>query len=258
MKLSIITVTLNDLAGLQRTLVSLAGQSASQFEQWVIDGGSTDGTDEWLARHQPAWKFHFLSEKDDGVYDAMNKGTAHATGEYVWFLNAGDTCAETTTIEAILRQLEEDAATDVLYGRVWARSEYGLRSVGEPVTQCDFSTRMPLCHQGIVYRRNLLRRLPYPTEYRIVSDWIVTRTFLERGAVFRFFDRYFAVYDLTGVSSRNHVNALKEMLRHEKTVWAKFRVLVGQGGHILSLWTAKKTGLYHMYKKLQHSRPGKA
>ena len=257
MKLTIVTVTFNNLAGLQKTLGSLAAQSSLAFEQWVIDGGSTDGTGDWLARYRPAWSFHFLSEADQGVYPAMNKGTDRATGEYVWFLNAGDTCAETTTVGHIIHSLGENAAIDVLYGRVWARSDYGLRSVGGPVTRRDFFTRMPLCHQGIVYRRSLLCELPYPTEYHIISDWIVTRALFERGANFHFIDCFFAIFDLTGVSSRAHTSGLKEMLRYEKTGWARSRVLVCHGGHLLGLWAAKKTGLYHLYKKRQHARAPK-
>ena len=86
---SIITVTYNAVDTLERTIRSVISQR-EHIEYIIIDGGSTDGTQEIVDVYK-SYISYFVSEKDSGIYDAMNKGLKAATGEYVWFLNAGDT-----------------------------------------------------------------------------------------------------------------------------------------------------------------------
>ncbi len=107
MKLSIITINYNDAVGLQRTLDSVRSQTFTDYEQIIVDGGSTDGSvdiikslianSEWLTAHPLKW----VSEPDKGVYDAQNKGIAMATGEYCFFLNSGDIFCNDTVLERI-------------------------------------------------------------------------------------------------------------------------------------------------------------
>ena len=98
MTLAIITITRNDLAGLRRTLASVEAQTTPPAEHWIIDGASTDGTREFLAALPPHPARHVVSEPDNGIYDAMNKGVARASADYVWFLNSGDACADSTIV----------------------------------------------------------------------------------------------------------------------------------------------------------------
>src|SRR6266498_2998001 len=87
--ISIITVVLNMKDGLERTVRSVAGQTYSDIEFVVIDGGSTDGTLDLIKKYEDKISY-WSNEKDEGIYDAMNKGLRKAKGDYVWFLNAGD------------------------------------------------------------------------------------------------------------------------------------------------------------------------
>jgi len=257
MKLSVITVCLNNLVGLRQTLDSLASQDTRAFESNVIDGNSTDGTREYLASYTPEWPLRFRCESDAGIYDAMNKGVRDARGEYVWFLNAGDTCAQNTTIATILTTLKSVPDIDLLYGKVWFKSEHGLRSVGKRVNSRAFHTMMPICHQGIIYRRETLLANPFSTEYTVISDWIVTRALFERGASSCFLNRHLAIYPLDGASSREQMTALREKLNYEKTWRGKARVLLLHGTHAFALWFAKQTGFYDWYKKrrlIPHNR----
>ncbi len=90
MKISIITISLNDVENLKRTLESVRAQSFTSFEHIVMDGFSNDGTQEFLKQlNYPQLKF--TSEKDSGLYNAMNKGILKCSGDYIVFLNAGDT-----------------------------------------------------------------------------------------------------------------------------------------------------------------------
>lgn len=253
MKLSIVTICLNDLKGLKRTLGSLEEQTRSDFEQWVIDGGSTDGTPELLTGYRPAWALGWISERDGGLYDAMNKGLARSTGEYVWFLNSGDYCVDGTSVEKILAALEANPGIDMLYGRVWYESEFGRRPVGGPVSARDFDAGMPVCHQGVIYRTDLLRRRPYPTDWRLISDWIVTRDLFREGARAQFLDTFLAVYDLGGASA-DHWSYLREQLRYEKRLPVRLKLLCLSGGRYSLIWLSKKLAFYRLVKTWQHRR----
>ena len=254
MRLSIVTVCRENLAGLRDTLASLDAQTDRTFELRVVDGASVDGTPDFLASRTKFPDFSYASEPDHGVFDAMNRGVRSCTGSHVWFLNAGDTCADPSVVGRIRQTLEEDGTVDVLYGRVWIVSTYGRRSVGAPVSSRAFRASMPVCHQGIIYRREVLLGHPYPTEYHLISDWIVTRQLFETGARCRFLDVHLACYNMEGASSRQHAALVREMLRYERTLAGKARVLLITGGRYAALWLAHRTGLYVLYKRWQHQR----
>ena len=105
-KISIVTVTYNNLIGLKKTIQSIENQSCGDFEYIIIDGLSNDGTREFIAEKKETLKhklqhFLFISEIDNGIYDAMNKGTRYAGNDYILFLNAGDTFYDKDVIEDI-------------------------------------------------------------------------------------------------------------------------------------------------------------
>lgn len=254
MTLAVVTVTLNNLHGIRQTVESLDAQSSPPDQHWIIDGGSTDGTLEYLAALPTRPGRRFLSESDNGIFDAMNKGTALATADFIWFLNAGDTCAGTSAIARIRATLATPAATDGLYAKVWFKSSYGLRSVGGPVKPDAFRSQMPVCHQGIIYSRAALLANPYPAGFRLISDWIVTRSLFERGARFAYLDEHIAVYDLGGVSSRSHFAIVREKIRYETRLAAKLRIAIVCGVRAGALHLSKITGLHHVYKRRQHAR----
>ena len=101
MKLSIITINYNNLAGLQKTMESVFSQTCKDFEYIVIDGASTDGSAEYIRAHADQLTY-WVSEKDTGIYNAMNKGVRAAKGEYLLMLNSGDFLVDDRVIERIL------------------------------------------------------------------------------------------------------------------------------------------------------------
>lgn len=253
-RLTIVTICYNDLEGLKKTIESLRCQSSHDFEQVIVDGGSSDGTANYLKDLSCPWNFSWSSEQDRGLYDAMNKGLMRSEGEFVWFLNSGDTCASSSVVDEVQHHLGPEV--DIVYGKAWYVGPHGKKSVGKPVGPTDFLRGMPICHQSTIYRTSLLRQHTYPLEYRIVSDWVVTQRLFENTDRTDFIDMYIANFDLSGISAQNHFRVLKEKLSSETTVWNKAQVFFFVGGRFTAIWILKKTGLYSAFKHLQ-SRLGK-
>ena len=112
MKLSIITVNLNNLEGLKKTYESVVCQTFTDYEWIVIDGGSTDGSREFIEQHQDKFAY-WCSEPDKGIYNAMNKGIMRAKGEYLNFMNSGDCFACKETLAGVFNKPRKE---DILYG----------------------------------------------------------------------------------------------------------------------------------------------
>jgi putative colanic acid biosynthesis glycosyltransferase len=250
--LSVVTICYNDLTGLRKTIDSLRDQSSYDFEQWVIDGDSRDGTREYLESLRVPWQLHWISEKDKGIYDAMNKGTARISGRYVWYLNSGDYACDPHVVADILQAIEKNRDADLIYGKVFFESEFGRRPVGRPVTAEDFVASMPIAHPSLLFRRELVKERPYPTDYRIISDWIVIRSFFEEKRHSVFIDRPLVVFNLEGISSTNHWKDLREKLRYEKNLLRRLEIAAKCGGKYGLIWVAKKLGIYSVLKKRQH------
>ena len=174
MKVSIITVSYQSAATLRQTIESVLAQDYTNKEYWVIDGGSTDGSLEILKSFGSA--IQFISEKDGGIYDAMNKGLAKATGEYVMFLNAGDQFASDDTLKTILNHLSKNP--DVLYSDanfvdlkgkfMGKRSEATPHQLPQNLTWKDFKFGMLICHQAFICKKSIAPF--FSLEYQLSSD----------------------------------------------------------------------------------------
>ena len=133
--LSVITVTYNAQDTLERTLKSVQEQSYSSVEHIIMDGKSKDHTIELIRRYKNP-QIKCVSEPDKGIYDAMNKAAALATGDYLCFLNAGDTFYAADTVERMMRSFDEEAPPDILYGETAIVDNEGkflhMRRLGVP------------------------------------------------------------------------------------------------------------------------------
>lgn len=169
MKLSIITVCYNDKAGLARTLESVSNQICKDFQYIVIDGASEDGSCELLKQYDEIIDYK-VSEKDNGIYNAMNKGIAQARGEYCLFLNAGDSLYSHDTIESVLPLLGD---ADFISGDTLCTFSDGHTSVWKAVSQPTtyLMAIYSLSHQATFIHTSLLKQRPYREDLRIVSDW---------------------------------------------------------------------------------------
>ncbi|MDR0799330.1 MAG: glycosyltransferase [Dysgonamonadaceae bacterium] len=184
MTFSIITVTYNAGQWLERTIQSIINQSYKNIEYIIIDGNSTDGTLDIIQNYEikinnsqlSIFNFQFISEPDNGLYDAMNKGLAMATGDYVWFINAGDTLHSPDTLQEITAQLKKIVSLpDVIYGETMIVDAQGI-SVGRRrlkaparLTWKSFRMGMLVSHQSFIVRREIAPR--YDLNYPLTADF---------------------------------------------------------------------------------------
>jgi len=169
-KISVITVVYNGEKHIGKTIESVLNQSYSSLEYIVVDGKSTDGTLKII--EESAGHIKVISEPDEGLYDAMNKGLEVATGDYVWFLNAGDQIYGTDTVEQMMEGSEGNP--DIIYGGTMiideAQNEVGDRRLKPPdqLTWKSFRQGMVVCHQSLVVKRAMAPQ--YNLEYRFSAD----------------------------------------------------------------------------------------
>lgn len=179
MKVSIVTITYNAARTLQRTLDSVACQTYADIEHLIIDGASKDDTVAIAERYKAASRHEVViqSEPDKGLYDAMNKGLQKATGDYLVFLNAGDTLYAPDTIETVVKPTaNSQKPIAVIYGDTAITDAEGnflhLRTHRPPeqLTWKSFKQGMLVCHQSFYVLTSLARQIPYDLQYRHSAD----------------------------------------------------------------------------------------
>ena len=169
--ISIITINYNDLNGLKRTLKSVQEQTVKDFEHIIIDGNSSDGSKELIQKTKDNYSY-WVSEPDKGIYDAMNKGIAQANGNYILFLNSGDTLFKNDVLNEVQPYL--DNTTDLVYGDLFIIGENKPNFIIRYPKLLDFNffQDSSLGHPATFIKRELFDLYgTYRTDLRIVSDW---------------------------------------------------------------------------------------
>lgn len=210
MKLSIVTITYNNLEGFKKTAASVLSQNYCDYEWIVIDGGSTDGTREYVAslERQPDY---WCSEKDNGVYNAQNKGIAHARGEFVCCMNAGDTFHESVTLENVFK---ENIVADVIYGD-WVNVMNGkhiLLNAPKKITSFFFY-HGNICHQAMFVRTGLMQKYPFDENFKVYADWKAWRNLIKREYRFEYVPVVVCDFEADNGLSAQIGNALKKEYR---------------------------------------------
>lgn len=182
MKLSIITVNLNNREGLLKTIDSVVAQTFSDFEWIVIDGGSTDGSRELIEEYASHFSY-WVSESDKGIYNAMNKGVVEAKGEYLLFLNSGDWLFSDSTLDEVSILLEGD----VVYGDAnhWEHGKFKCSQHPGTMSLRLLYTSF-ICHQSTFFKRSLFDVNRYNEELKIVSDWELCIKLLFKKSTFKY------------------------------------------------------------------------
>ena len=217
MIVTIITVCRNHAQELERTIRSVESQTWQEKEYLVIDGASTDDSLDVIKAHEASIT-RWVSEPDQGIYDAMNKGVKMAQGEWVIFMNAGDTFAGDDTLQ---RVFGNPLDADVIYGDVIK---------GELVKKAEAprnAHRMFYCHQSAFVRTSCLREFPFDIRHRMSADFKLKQLYLN-GKRFRQLDFPVANFDTQGVSNKNRSAGLYDniqVIRETDRLWEQMRLL---------------------------------
>ena len=239
--ISVITVVLNGIDGIEATILSVLQQRYENVEYIVIDGGSTDGTVEVLKKYND--RITWESKPDKGIYDAMNKGALMARGDWVNFMNCGDRF-ESDSVLDLFETFKGDV--DVLYGN--AIIEYSTFEVGRKAMSMNVMWRRPpFCHQAAFVRSETVREYPFDLKFRLGSDFDLFYRLYSAGKRFQHINKFICYYDLTqGASVRNQVLSLKDrrqvVLEKHFSIfkWIYFTLLIGK--QIIALRIKKLLG----------------
>jgi len=228
--LSVVTVVYNNVADIERTMLSVLNQTYPAIEYIVIDGKSTDGTLHIIERYKDKLA-KLISEKDNGIYDAMNKGIAAATGDYIIFMNSGDEFYVNDTVARVFASAED---ADIYYGETEMMDEKGnnlgrrRHAAPEKFTWKDFKYGMSISHQAIYIKRSLIE--PYDPKYQLSADidWILRAAKKAKKIVN--VHAYVARYKVGGMSKQKHRQSLLErfdiMKKHYGLLPAAFNHVV--------------------------------
>lgn len=207
--ISVISVTFNALDDLRKTAESVWAQDYKNLEFVVIDGASVDGTAEWLRERSSDSRMLWVSEKDRGIYDAMNKGVRLCHGEWVCFMNAGDSFASPNCLSLIVKELS-NPQNDVVYGSVNVIKNFGMITV-RPRGLDLLRRKMAFCHQASLSRRSLLIEHPFNLEYPIVADYDFFHWCYTSGKTFCQVNYELANFEAeNGTSSKHRLKVLRE------------------------------------------------
>lgn len=216
-QISIVTISYNCVTEIEKTIKSVLGQDYPNVEYIVIDGGSKDGTKEIIERYADEIGY-WVSEPDGGIYNAMNKGIDAATGDWIIFMNAGDTFHEDTVLSKVFAK-QYAAEVEVIYGNVsmvFPTKGALMKSFANLKAE---SKAFDICHQGAFTRLNVLKQIHYDESYRIMADLDSFRKIYEHGGGFEYRDVVIADFDLMGISSTKPFLSCKESLRLRKVNW---------------------------------------
>jgi glycosyltransferase involved in cell wall biosynthesis len=209
-KLTVITIVYNDVKHIERTMLSVLGQTYPNIEYVIVDGLSTDGTLDIIKKYQDKIS-KLISEKDKGIYDAMNKGLAAATGDYVLFMNSGDEFYANDTVAKVFAAADD---ADIYYGETEMINEKG-ESLGqrrhkapERFTWRSFKYGMSISHQAIYVKRSIADLFNRQYELSADIDWILQAT--KKGKTIVNTHQYVAKYLVGGMSKKRHRQSLRE------------------------------------------------
>lgn len=231
---SIITVVYNSERFIKSTLDSIARQQEKNFEYIIIDGGSTDKTLDIIKQYSIVDVL--VSEKDNGLYDAMNKGLNLAHGQFVWFINSGDKLFDKTTTYDIGQVYLKNPDCDVIYGQTQLIDEKGTvlgmrkKTAPNPLTANSLKMGLMVCHQSILVKKSIASQ--YDLNYKVSADYLWVLEALEKAKNIVYADRILSSYLENGFSANNkplsNRERLKIMMQHFgffPTMWAHVKIL---------------------------------
>lgn len=245
-KLSIITINYNNRDGLRKTIESVVSQTCLDFEYVVIDGGSTDGSVDVIKEHADRIDY-WVSEKDNGIYHAMNKGVKAAHGEYTLFLNSGDYLCDDYVIANVFKH---DLNADIVCGNIFNDKGGGMNAP-EKVTM-EYFLLGCLPHPSSFIRRDLFRVHPYDERYEIGGDWeFFLFHLIQKNVTYQRIEVDITAFDTNGISSVSIGRSDEEKILAQSAISSilKPRVLADYNKYL-----GKDDVYYHLFSCIYKSR----
>lgn len=226
--LTIATVCYNAAEELEKTIQNVAKQTYPNIEYIIIDGKSKDNTVEIIKKYKDDIS-DYIIEKDNGIYDAMNKGIKMAKGDYILFMNAGDTFVSDTIIEEIFTEIYQKFESktdfpDLIYGDYTVINQTFSETVKAEALEKTWRG-MKFCHQSMLLKTNLAKKQLFSGNY-ITSDFEQVYELYRKGISFYYFSKPIANFKTDGLSSKNKIKVRfesKEIVqKHDKSLKTAF------------------------------------
>jgi glycosyltransferase involved in cell wall biosynthesis len=206
-KITIITVVFNDYQNIDKTIESIVKQTYKNIEYIIIDGASTDGTIDKISKYEGKY-YKFISEIDNGIYDAMNKGVNLSTGDWIIFINSGDFLYSNNTLDLIFSRNKYDDEFDVIYGNnqvLYPNEKKRINKAGNIKNICKGSQ---FSHQSTFTRSSLLKIIHFTNNDKLVADFRFFYKIYVSGGKFKYVDQIFASISSGGLSDRNRIDVI--------------------------------------------------
>jgi glycosyltransferase involved in cell wall biosynthesis len=232
-RISIITIVFNGAATLEKTILSIAGQSYKNIEYIIIDGKSTDSTVDLIKKYDHVIS-RWVSERDDGLYDAMNKGIEFSTGDYLWFINSGDEIYSADTLQELFTK---NQMADIYYGDTVMidsqGNEIGKRRLSPPehLQWANFLGGMVVSHQSFICSSKVAGK--YNLRYRFSADYEWCLLALKNAKTICNAHQILSRFLDGGITKKNVISGLKE----------RFRIMVEHFGLIRTICSHVVLGL---------------
>ena len=212
MTISLITATYNSGKTVEDTLRSVLSQTYNDIDYWIIDGGSKDNTLDIVRRYEPQFggRLHWISEKDRGIYDAMNKGLNHCTGDVVGIINSDDYFTSDNVLERVAAEMESNAGIDAVYGDIHFIKDDHPEKIWRYYSSKRFRPMwlrfgfMP-AHPSFYARREVFEKCGlYSLDYKIAADYdMMVRLFVKHGIKAKYIPLDFVTMRTGGASTNN-------------------------------------------------------
>ena len=247
--ISVVTVVFNDVKNIGKTIESVLSQNISQseLEYIIIDGGSTDGTVDVIKKYINNISV-FVSEKDSGIYNAMNKSLQYITGKWCMFLNSGDVL-ERNALRILDVEADVSSNVAIIYGNTIRSFSHGHRMRHHMVFK--EGELPPVCHQSAFIRTLIMKKYGYDEHYRICADLDLFKKIYDNHYKFYYVNMDIAVYNMNGFSAHNMI----AFAREKKAIGFKVSSLDMMKFHLKSFLFQLSPRLYNflLYKSIKHN-----
>ncbi|WES66736.1 colanic acid biosynthesis glycosyltransferase WcaE [Superficieibacter sp. HKU1] len=241
MLLSVITVAFRNYDGVVKTwrsLAHLAREKHIEFEWIVVDGGSADGTAEFLENLNGEYHLRYVSERDNGLYDAMNKGIDMAQGKFAIFLNSGDIFHP--DVAQFVRQLADKKDNAMYIGDALLDFGDGTKIRRSAKRGWYIYHSLPASHQAIFFPLMGLKNYPYDLQYRVSSDYALAAKLYKKGYKFERIHGLVSEFSMGGVSTSNNLELCRDAKKVQKSI-LRLPAIIAEVSYRLRLRTTGKT-----------------